>query len=77
MTMSSVKNIDILLVGNLKTGKTSIINRYVDNKYDSNVERTICFDMRLKHVMFKNKLISLHPWTFKMGQNHNIICSKV
>lgn len=55
MTMSSVKNIDILLVENLKTGKTSIINRYVDNKYDSNVERTICFDMRLKHVIFKNK----------------------
>ena len=34
-------DIKIIIVGDMATGKTSIMERYIDNKYDNNTQATI------------------------------------
>ena len=52
-------NYKIGLVGNSETGKTSIIKRFVDDKYDENVIITVGFDIKFKTIKLKNHIINL------------------
>jgi len=56
------KRLKILLIGDTRTGKTSIIRRYVDNKFDKNIEMTIAFDFKIKTIRHLNQNVCLHIW---------------
>lgn len=40
--------IKILVIGNSFSGKTSIVNRFVNNSYDPNYKATVCCDFSMK-----------------------------
>jgi len=58
----NTKRLKILLIGDTRTGKTSIIKRYVNNKFDENIEMTIAFDFKLKTIRHLHQNICLHIW---------------
>lgn len=53
---------NILLLGNSKVGKTSIINAYCKNIYIENNLSTIGFDHQFKEIIKGNKTITLKVW---------------
>ena len=52
----------ILLLGDATVGKTSILIRYVDDKFDSDSLSTLGVDVRYKFVSLNNKKIRLDIW---------------
>jgi GTPase SAR1 family protein len=40
--------IKILVIGNSYTGKTSIVNRFTQNKFDANYKATVACDFAMK-----------------------------
>lgn len=52
----------IILIGNSGVGKTSIINRYVDEIYTENFISTIGVDFKIKTVRFNNLTVKLQIW---------------
>lgn len=52
----------IVMVGEMGVGKTSIINRYIRNIFDPNVENTICVDFFPHNKKFHNRIIRQQIW---------------
>ena len=52
----------ILLLGETKVGKTSLIIRYVDNKFEEGGLSTLGVDMRNKYIQLEGKKIKLDIW---------------
>ena len=52
----------ILILGDATVGKTSILIRYVDDKFDSNSLSTLGVDVRYKFVILNNKKIRMDIW---------------
>lgn len=52
----------ILSLGESGVGKTCLIQRYIDNKYDNNQISTIGIDFKPKIVKFKGKSLKLKIW---------------
>ena len=52
-------NVRIALLGNSSVGKSSIIRRFVDNKFDDNYMSTLGVDYFDKKVIIKNKTINV------------------
>ena len=52
----------ILFLGDSEVGKTSMILRYVDNKYDTNGLPTLGVDLIYKYIKIDNKEIRLDLW---------------
>ncbi|KAF1806366.1 P-loop containing nucleoside triphosphate hydrolase protein [Mucor lusitanicus] len=53
----------ILVVGDLGTGKTSILKRYIHNTFTSNYKSTIGVDFALKIIQIDpNTIVSLQMW---------------
>ena len=50
-----VKTFNILPLGDSDVGKTSIINRYVKNKFDNNTTSTIGINFAYKEIKLNNK----------------------
>jgi Ras-related protein Rab-18 len=44
------KQVKILLIGDNFTSKSSLIQRYVDDTFDDNIQNTIGFDFKIKKV---------------------------
>lgn len=44
----------IVVIGEAGVGKTSIINRYVDNRYEEKYAPTLGFDFKTKRLNVKN-----------------------
>ena len=59
------KNIDLqyklLVLGESSVGKTSLLMRYAEDKFESTVQ-TIGVDFKNKYIMFNNKRIQLELW---------------
>ena len=56
-------NLKLILVGDVSVGKTSIIGRYIDNKYKENYECTIQAEQRTKIIEEdSNTFIRLNVW---------------
>ena len=52
----------VVLVGDVSVGKTSIMNRFFENKYAETYDPTIGVDYHLKELNYKNKIIKLQFW---------------
>ncbi len=46
------KDIKIIIVGNLSTGKTSIINRYMNDNFEEHCRATIAPEFSFKKLIF-------------------------
>lgn len=62
-----VSNIDairykVVLVGDISVGKTSIMNRFFDIKYQDSYDPTIGVDYHLKELYYRSKVIKLQFW---------------
>ena len=51
-----------VFTGEPNVGKSSIIVRYADNFFNTNIESTIGIDFRLKKIQIDNTMISLQLW---------------
>jgi len=52
----------ILLLGDSSIGKTSLIIRYLDNKFEENSSSTVGIDVRYKYIVKDNKKLRLNIW---------------
>ena len=63
--MNMSKNLDlqykILVLGESSVGKTSLLVRYTEDKFENTVQ-TIGVDVKNKYVMYENKKIQLELW---------------
>ena len=65
-------DLKIILVGNLSTGKTSIINRYINNKFEEHCRATIAPEFSYKVVKSNGIIFRLQFWDLP-GQERNPI----
>ncbi len=54
--------IKILVIGNSFSGKTSIVNRFVQNKFDPNYKATVACDFSMKILKIEDTEIRLQLW---------------
>ena len=59
---SITTNIKIILIGDSKTGKTSILNQYINKQFSYNFLSTIGIGNSQKEIVFDNKKIVLDIW---------------
>lgn len=52
----------ILFIGNSGTGKSAIVNRYVDEKFDEEFTSTIGVDFKIKSLIHNENIIKLQIW---------------
>ena len=52
----------LLFLGDTSVGKTSLLIRYIDNKYDGESLPTVGVDVRYKYVTLENKKIRVDIW---------------
>lgn len=52
----------IVFVGDISVGKTSIMNRFIENKFSEIYDPSIGVDFHSKVLMYKNKQIKLQFW---------------
>ena len=63
-------DLKIIIVGDLATGKTSIINRYINEKFDSKNRATIAPEFSYKIIKSKDVIFRIQFWDIP-GQNKN------
>ena len=69
-------DLKIIIVGNLSTGKTSIINRYMSNNFDPNCRATIAPEFSYKVVKINGINFRLQFWDLP-GQERNPVVTSV
>ena len=52
----------LLIVGDSHVGKSSLLTKYIDDKFDENFNSTIGVDFNLKYLNIDDKVIKLHIW---------------
>ena len=52
----------IILIGSVGVGKSSLLQRYIENKFDNNYFCTIGVDFYIKKIKLKDKEIKLQLW---------------
>ena len=62
MESNSVTRHKIIFVGDANTGKTSIINRIIDNPFNEVYEPSIGVDFMSKNIKFREQSIKLQIW---------------
>ena len=55
-------NIKILVLGDRYIGKTSLINRFINNKFYPDEYDIIGLDFKIKELNIENKLINVQIW---------------
>jgi GTPase SAR1 family protein len=55
----------VLVIGDVATGKTSIIQRYVYKTFDENHQPTLGVDFALKRVRVEDTLLNVQLWEDK------------
>ena len=58
--------IKILVLGDCYVGKTSLIERFIKNRYNPNEYDIIGIDFKIKEINIENKLIKVQIWDFKI-----------
>lgn len=62
MTETTEYTFKTLIVGEINSGKTSIIKRYVHNIYSDNYRATIGVDFSIRGVYYPDKLVRIQLW---------------
>ena len=75
------KQVKILLIGDNSTGKSSLIQRYVDDTFDDNIQNTIGFNFKIKKVKIPDNLhdisyISCKLWELSGSHKYMWIMDK-
>jgi Ras-related protein Rab-1A len=66
----------VLLIGDSSVGKTSVLLRYVDDKFNAEFQTTIGVDFKVSTVSVNNKQIKLQLWdTAGQDRFKNIVAS--
>lgn len=52
----------VLLVGDASVGKTSLLQRFADNRYTANYKCTVGIDMRIRSLEISGCRVMLHVW---------------
>ncbi len=65
----------ILLVGDKDVGKTSLLNRYIENYFTLNSLSTIGIDMMIKQIIFNNTYYKLQLWDLAGNEKYRNIVS--
>lgn len=52
----------ILVIGNSYSGKTSIVSRFVQNKFEGNYKATVACDFSMKILKIEDNEIRLQLW---------------
>lgn len=65
----------ILVVGNSSSGKTSILNRFVDDNFNNSHISTIGVDLKIKNLEFNNKNIKFQIWDLAGQERFKTITS--
>jgi len=52
----------IVVLGDVSVGKSSIISRFVDNKFKGDYEPSIGVDFASKSIKYKDRIIKLQIW---------------
>ena len=63
--------IKILIIGNSYTGKTSVVNRFVQNKFDDHYKATVACDFSMKIIKIEDTELRLQLWDL-VGQDSRI-----
>lgn len=63
--------IKILIIGNSFSGKTSLVNRFVSNKFDPHYKSTVACDFSMKILKIEENEIRIQLWDL-VGQDHRI-----
>jgi len=61
----------ILVIGNSYSGKTSIVNRFVQGKFDPNYKATVACDFSLKILKMEETEVRLQLWDL-VGQDSRV-----
>ena len=61
-TQSSPVLMKILIIGDMGAGKSSIINKFVSEKFDPNYKATVACEFSLKVIKMNGTEIRLHLW---------------
>ena len=67
------KDVKVILLGDTGVGKTSIINRYIDGKFDPNVENTTSSSFSSKEVIKNDVIYRLNFWDTIGQEKYNSI----
>jgi GTPase SAR1 family protein len=51
-----------VLIGDSGVGKTSIMNRFIDDKFDPGYLATIAVDFKSKTALFEDKNVKMDMW---------------
>lgn len=62
MSDEKKKLLKVLVVGNVATGKTSVIRRYTDNTFEDNYNTTIGVDFKFKLVPINGTNVKVQMW---------------
>lgn len=54
--------IELITLGDSQVGKTSLLQRFSDNKFSSNYITTVGIDFKIKHIQLDGKNIKLLMW---------------
>mgnify|MGYP003351278271 CR=1 FL=1 len=60
--LKNKRNIKIVILGDCYVGKTSILKRYVENKYNNDYKYTIAINFLVKTVVINNIKNSVYLW---------------
>ena len=69
-------DLKIILLGNISTGKTSIINRYINNTFETETRATITPSFLYKIIKKNNTIFRLQFWDLP-GQERNPIVTSL
>ena len=67
------KEIKVILLGDTGVGKTSIINRYINNKFDPDNDNTLSSSFSTKEVIKNDVLYKLNLWDTIGQEKYNAI----
>ena len=72
-TSQKGKEIKVILLGDTGVGKTSIINRYINNKFDPDNDSTLSSSFSTKEVIKNDVLYRLNLWDTIGQEKYNAI----
>ena len=76
MGKSTKNELKIIVVGNSGTGKTSFVNKWINNTFDENYKATIVSEFSFKIVDYKDKTYKIQLWDLA-GMDQNICITKI